>query len=164
MEFRRREALRMSRIFLLENIVFDVLVDHIIDQDIFTDGMLDYIRVCDMLIFLLSIPLSTLLHIPVIVLLHHKLSWFFFVFFIVISPAVSVSLSVCCWLSVSLSAPSFHLSLFFPLSVCVSLTLPVFSRTDAAAISFAGDDIEAINTETVTDIRIQSNIMLTYMM
>ena len=45
MEFRMRESLRKSRIFLLENVIFDELVDHLIDQDIFSNNMLEYIRV-----------------------------------------------------------------------------------------------------------------------
>ncbi|XP_076472581.1 cell death protein 3-like [Babylonia areolata] len=44
MDYRFRETLRKSRIFLLENVIFDVLTDHLIDQDIFSDGMLDYIK------------------------------------------------------------------------------------------------------------------------
>ena len=45
MEYRKRDALRKSRIFLLENVIFDELVDHVIDQDIFSDNMLEYIKV-----------------------------------------------------------------------------------------------------------------------
>ena len=45
MEYQKRDALRKSRIFLLENVIFDELVDHVIDQDIFSDNMLEYIKV-----------------------------------------------------------------------------------------------------------------------
>ncbi|XP_070207915.1 caspase-7-like [Littorina saxatilis] len=44
MEFRMREALRKSRIFLIENVVFQDLCDHLIVQDIFSDSMLDHIK------------------------------------------------------------------------------------------------------------------------
>ncbi|KAL8560625.1 hypothetical protein ACOMHN_065796 [Nucella lapillus] len=44
MDHRMKEALRKSRIFLIENVIFDVLVDHLVDQDIFSDTMLDYIK------------------------------------------------------------------------------------------------------------------------
>ena len=45
MEYQKRDALRKSRIFLLDNVIFDELVDHVIVQDIFSDSMLEYIKV-----------------------------------------------------------------------------------------------------------------------
>lgn len=44
MEYRHKEALRKSRIFLVENVIFPDIVDHVIDQDIFSESMLDHIK------------------------------------------------------------------------------------------------------------------------
>lgn len=53
------EALRKSRIFLLDNVIIDELLDHVIAQDIFSNSMLEYIKVGIIIIRLIVSTLST---------------------------------------------------------------------------------------------------------